>query len=234
MIIFDQLRISDDGKRMYLNFHVNTASYFEDVTLESVTVIPALSDGELQISETDCTSPTDHYIYKKIYGEDIKEDGIVLDKAVLDEAFNNTDSQGEAKHDGPTAKAAFTDDSFSSNLYFVYVKCVIPEDKLNPCVPCSSASAMTTLGVTFDESLLYQKVMQFTKDLAADCTVPTSFTDFILLWNAFKASVETEHYVPAVKYYQMLFGTDAVFAQSSNISYNSKTGIINKPCGCHG
>jgi len=234
MVIFSQLRISDDGKKMYINFHVNSASYFKDVTLESVTVISALSDnGELQISETDCTPPTDNYIYKKVYEEGIKEDYIVLDSTILDEAFVNTDSQGEAKHEGATAKAAFLGESFSNNLYFVYVKCTIPEESLNPCVPCSSASAMTTLGVTFDESEFYQKVMQFTKDLGADCTIPKGFTDFILLWNAFKASVETEHYIPAVKYYQILFDK-GIYSQSTNVSYNSSTGVINKPCGCHG
>lgn len=31
MVIFDQLRISDDGKRMYINAHVNKADYFNDI-----------------------------------------------------------------------------------------------------------------------------------------------------------------------------------------------------------
>lgn len=224
-VIFDQLRISDDGNLLFINLHVNNASYFEDVTLDSITVIPAMSsDGNIQISETDCAPPTENYIYKKIYGEGVKYDDIVLDNTILTEAFDNTDSEGNPKQDGATAKASY-DGYFSNDLIFVYVKCKIPANKLNPCVPCDSDSALTTVGVTFDVNLLYQHVMGFTKGLADTCQVPVGFADFILLWNAFKASIETEHYVPAIKYYNMLFGNAGSFGSLLGVS---------KPCGCHG
>jgi hypothetical protein len=64
--------------------------------------------------------------------------------------------------------------------------------------------------------------MDFTKSLADECKIPVGFADFILLWNAFKAAVETEHYISAVKYWKMLF--------DKNISSYGN----NKPCGCHG
>jgi hypothetical protein len=88
------------------------------------------------------------------------------------------------------------------------------------------------LGVTFDENLLYQRVMQYTKSLADNCKIPVAFMDFILLWNAFKASVETEHYIPAIKYYNMLFGKDA--DGNPYGAYDKTSGVISKPCGCHG
>ena len=34
MILFDQLRISDDGKRLYINAHVNKADYFANVYIQ--------------------------------------------------------------------------------------------------------------------------------------------------------------------------------------------------------
>ena len=108
---------------------------------------------------------------------------------------------------------------FSHDLFFVYVKVKGTPD---PCVPCRLDEEIT-LGVTFDENLLYQQVMGFTKQLADDCNVPTGFMDFILLWNAFKASIETEHYIPAIKYYNMLFEQGSI----------SMIGIT-KNCGCHG
>jgi len=80
------------------------------------------------------------------------------------------------------------------------------------------------LGVVFDETMFYQKVMNHTKDLLATCCVPKLFIDFILLWNAFKASVETEHYISAIKFYNLLFDVR-----------DSKSYIETiKGCGCHG
>ena len=224
MLIFDQLRISDNGKKVYINFHVNKATYFDNVTLDSITVIPALSgNGNVQISETECAPPEDKYIYKKVYGENVKSDDIVLDNTVLAEAFNNTDNEGEPIHDGATAKATHNG-TFSNELLFVYVKCKLPVGELNPCIPCDSDCEMTTVGVTFDEALLYQKVMQFTKELADTCNISKGFVDMILLWNGFKAAIETGHYIPAIDFWKKLF-----------FGYPGMSGIVNsKPCGCHG
>ena len=36
MIIFDQLRLSDDGSQMFIDVHVNKAEYFKDIYLESI------------------------------------------------------------------------------------------------------------------------------------------------------------------------------------------------------
>jgi hypothetical protein len=80
---------------------------------------------------------------------------------------------------------------------------------------------MTTLGVTFDESLYYQKVMQFTKELVGNCDIPDNFIDLILLWNGFKAAVETEHYIEAIDYYNKMFRGNTV--RFSTLG-----------CGCHG
>ena len=112
--------------------------------------------------------------------------------------------------------------SMGSILFFVYVKVKGVPD---PCTPCSLDDEVT-LGVTFDEGLFYQKVMDFTKALADTCQIPVGFADFILLWNVFKASIETEHYIPAIKYFNLLFGIDG--AGDGRVLSGTK------PCGCHG
>ena len=66
--------------------------------------------------------------------------------------------------------------------------------------------------------------MQYTRELAETCTIPKNFIDLILLWNGFNAAVETEHYLPAVDFYNKIFGRGSTF----NGSYNGKG------CGCHG
>ena len=77
---------------------------------------------------------------------------------------------------------------------------------------------------TIDYALLYQQVMDYTKDLADDCQIPQGFIDFILRWNAFKAAVETEHYIPAIKFWKMLFENQG----GKTLAHSTK------PCGCHG
>ena len=197
MIIFDQLKISDNGKEMYINFHVNGADYFQNIYLESLTIMTAD-----QVSETDPLTPTADYIYQLEFQEDLKEYNTVL----LPTDFN----------------VNFTKSNFSSDLFFVYVKC--KNAPLIGCPPCR-LDEMTTLGVTFDEALLHQKVLGYTNELVAECSVPQGFTDFILLWNAFKSAIETEHYIMAIQYWKMLF----------EIGSNSGGYIGNKSgCGCHG
>lgn len=219
MVLFDQLRISDDGKRMYINVHVNTADYFENIFLESVTILT--SD---KVLETNPGTPTDDFIYFEKFDSDMKEAALVIDIGSLNAAYNNwnPETQQPVNASKPYAKVSFDKNNFSSNLFFVYIKCT--EGALVGCPPCT-LDELTTLGVTFDENLLYQKVMDFTKQLADDCTVPQDFTDFILLWNAFKASVETEHFVPATKYWNMLF---------DNRGGTPFSGGVRKNCGCHG
>ena len=92
------------------------------------------------------------------------------------------------------------------------------------CPPCR-LDELTTLGVTFDEALLHQKVLGYTNELIQDCQVPQGFTDFILLWNAFNSAIETEHYIPAIKYWNMLF--DSTIDSGGYIGNKGN-------CGCHG
>ena len=60
MVVFDQLRISDDGQAMFLDAHVNKASYFDDVYISKVTICT-----EAQVSETNPLSYGDDYIYQE-------------------------------------------------------------------------------------------------------------------------------------------------------------------------
>lgn len=201
MLIFDQLRISDDGKRMYVNAHVNKADYFSNIYIKSITIMTAD-----KVSETDPGSPTEDYIYKKEIEGEKRELNLVL--TALD--FTKT-WETDAK------AMMFKDADMGNTLFFVYVECAgTPSD----CTPCRLEEA-TTLGAVFDENILYQKVMNYTKDLLEDCTVPAGFTDFILLWYAFKSAIETEHYVAAIRFFSMLFG---IVGDS----------MIAKNCGCHG
>ena len=78
MIIFDQLRISDDGKRMYINAHVNKADYFNDIYIDSIVIQTAD-----KVSETNPGLPTSDYVYIKKAEENAKELNLVLEASDL-------------------------------------------------------------------------------------------------------------------------------------------------------
>lgn len=204
MIIYDQLRISDDGKRLYINAHVNKASYFDNIYIDTIVIMTAD-----KVSETNPGLPTSDYVYIKKAEDNAKELNLVLTPNDLSRSWE-TDSKA----------IAFNRGDMSNTLFFVYIKCKGTPDACTPC----TLDEETTLGVVFDENMLHQRVMDYTKALLADCSVPTEFTDFILLWYAFKSAIETEHYVAAIKFYKMLFDNPEVYCQS----------VVPKSCGCHG
>ena len=212
-VIFDQLRVSDDGKQLFINAHVNRAkdstgnsSPFDDIYITKVVVVEANN-----VSETlDIDSiPEDKYLASFEY-PNVKEVDLVLN-------VNDMMRHGETEIE----KINYCQEDMYRTLFFVYVQTTQTE---NSCLPCYMTKPVT-VGVTFDESTFYQKVMNYTRELAQDCsTMPKGFTDFILQWNAFKTAVETEHFLPAIKFYDMMFGN----ASSSGV-YTSTKG-----CGCNG
>lgn len=217
-VIFDQLRISDDGRRLYVNAHVNTADYFKDVHVESITIVTAD-----KVSETDPGVPVSEYIYykdlcntpkcscdcgccQKENCKGRKSVSLVLDASDFIRTWE-TDPKA----------MRFSQADMSRTLFFVYIKCGGTPASNTPC----TLDEMTTVGVTFDVNMLYQKVMDYTRELARDCSISMGFTDFILKWNAFKAAVETEHWIQAIKFFNMLF--------EDYSAYNTV-----KDCGCNG
>lgn len=113
----------------------------------------------------------------------------------------------------------FNKGNFSDNMYFVYFT---TKGTPSPNTPCR-LDETTTLGVTFDYGLIYANTMCYTKELADDCSIPIGFADFILYVAALKLSIETEHYMDAIKQFEYI----------KNNGCMGVTGLINKPCGCN-
>lgn len=193
MILFDQLRITDDGKMLLIDVHVNESDYFKDIYLDKVYI-----QTSEQVSEADPLSPGDDCIYQMTVSGNQKGLHLAL-KAQTD--FDKV----------------YT--TLSDKLLFVYVVC---KGVADPCTPCR-LDELTTLGVTFDETLFYQQVMQYTRELADNCEIPKDFIDMILLWNGFKAAVDTEHYIPAIDFWKKMFGERGI---GKTNAYRTKG------CGC--
>lgn len=199
MVIIDQYRITDDGNHLLLQAHVSKAVGADNTPLfENVHIKRVVIKTAGMVSEVAPEMWGNDYIYEKVFSEPQDEICILLTPTALQEKFPKN--------------------TFTQDLFFAFIE---TEGEPNPCVPCGCDETVTE-AVTFDETLLYQKVMGFTKELLKCCNTSTKgFVDFILLWNAFKAAVETEHWNAAIKFYKMLF------SEISSINYT-------KACGCHG
>lgn len=72
MVIIEQLRISDDGRKMFIDAHVNKAEQFENVYLSKVTVLT-----EDQVMEANPYSYGDDYIYQQTITPYLVEEDIL-------------------------------------------------------------------------------------------------------------------------------------------------------------
>lgn len=202
---FTQLRVSDDGNTLFINAEPTEEgnTYFQSPMITTVTVCTAD-----QITES--VSPST-YIYRNTVNTDNLS--LALTAASFDAAFTNNSSTGA------TATAPFKRSEFSKTLFYVFL-----DLELNPvseCVPCGSDNTRI-VGVTFDYNTVYENAMQFTKELADNCSVPRGFIDFILNFEALQAAINTGHYVPANQFYKKLTG------------YTGGISSISNGCGCHG
>lgn len=107
--------------------------------------------------------------------------------------------------------------TLNDNLFFVYVK-----TKGTPSVdtPCGMDNSIT-LGTTLNKYIIYNDIMQYVKEVNADCIIPKNFIDKYLRFKAFEISIVTGHYIEAIKYYNKFI------KDISNV-------ITNVNCGCYG
>lgn len=214
-VIFDQLKVSDDGKKLFIKGHVNDLSYFDDVYLDNITI--QTSD---KVSETLPLPPTEGFIYKASFAAQSKNFDLTVDVASFDTAFLNWNPTTGLPIDdsNPYADTKFDGTCLDNVLFFVYVK--VTGEPTSDC-PCN-LDRQVTVGVAFNEDNFYDKVMSYTNAIAKSCVTSNGFVDFLLEWNAYKAAVETEHFLDAIKYYDMMFNT------------NTDGTTTSKNCNCHG
>lgn len=106
----------------------------------------------------------------------------------------------------------------SKDMLYVYFHVTGTPSSDTPC----RLDETYTLGVTFNEVAIYNRMMGYTKEIMNTCEVPKGFIDMILQLEAIKTSIETENYASANKFYNRLMNT------------KSSKGTSNINCGCYG
>ena len=101
-------------------------------------------------------------------------------------------------------------------MFFVYAKA---KGNPAPTTPCGFDEEYS-MGVTFAFCPIYNTTVQYIREIENSCEIPKNFIDMILQFKAIQYSIDTGHYVQAIKYYNKFF-------KKLNIGAHSN-------CGCHG
>ena len=190
MVVIEQLRISPDSQKLYIDAHVNKASYFENLKLDSINI--DTQDTVLQSFDGPSSNPV--FTYSNITNiSESKEVHLVIDK-------NDINA------------------NLSKDMLYVYFHVTGTPSLDTPC----RLDEVYTLGVTFNEGAIYNRMMNYTKEIIDTCSVPNGFINMILQLEAIKAAIETENYASANKFYNKL------------INAKSSMGTSNINCRCYG
>jgi len=112
MIVIDQFRISDDGRTMYLDAHVNKARWFKDIYIDDVTIVT-----DNQLLEHSSKAIDEEYIYKEeMYPEPMYEPLFEEPVAMGMEALKAAMVEGEDSWRVNVRHREDTDDSAMSAL----------------------------------------------------------------------------------------------------------------------
>ena len=195
MVIIDQFRISDDGSMMIVDAHVSSESYYLNMYISKVMILTAD-----QMPPSGSPSSIDKYVFQRTYSLADKYKQISLRLTPAGD-FNEN----------------FTKANLSSDLFYLVIWI---DGTPAECAPCGSDEPV--IAATFDYMNLYNRVMNYTRELNQDCEIPRDFINFILNYEAFKIAVETDHVGRATDFYNQMFGT---------MSVNTS---VTKGCGCYG
>jgi hypothetical protein len=172
MVKFDELRISEDGRFLTVECHVENYDMYREMYIESIYLeyyknrgAAGLSDKALLLFENHNTTPSDVRGVRKCISVD----------------------------DLPSW---FDCGGFEGGLFYVYVTCngnPTPAHLAEMERNCTFDNAKD-IGVIVDWKMLYRMIMPLVAQYASSCTPCEDITGFghmILMWYAFKYAVET-------------------------------------------
>ena len=189
MVVIEQLRISSDGQKLFIDAHINKSSYFENLVIDKISI----DTQNTVLQSFDGPSENPVFTHSTITNTlRPKEVHLVVDKNIIDA-------------------------DLCKDMLYVYFHVSGTPSSNTPC----GLDSPYTLGVTFNEGIIYNRMMGYTKEIANTCEIPMGFIDMILQLEVIKAAIETENYVTANKFYNRLINLKS--SSTSNIN-----------CKCHG
>lgn len=213
MIEFNELRITPDNKCLIIDVSVSQDPYYKDIYLDSIVIDNQDSYTPNGPSDSPVCPPIDlTKEYKQVFSRSDVETYIVVD------------SQLEGSDDGNIKKKrvrlTLTKQDIgdlNNNMFFVYV---ITRGTPSPDTPCGMDNSIC-MRTVIDLQALYNRSIQYLKQINDSCNVPKEFIDMVLRIKALELSIKTGNYTQAISYWNKYF-----------INIQNKVEPKTTNCGC--
>ena len=204
MVIFNDLRISEDKDKLIIDCEVEGVDGYENIYIDGVYVA----------------------YYKKVSAFDDFPTGDYL-ATVYEKGDKDAQTHVRVCLDSENiTKKTFGTDTFNGGMFFVYVKCNY-EGTLNWDVMQNygcGADRFWDIGIILDWKSVYEQGMGYAAKLALGCgsvcNEPTGFKQFILHWYALQLAISTCDYRQASKlwdrFIRMFDASSAAFSPLSS------------------
>ena len=191
MVKFDELRISEDGRFLTVECHVENYDMYREMYIESIYLEYYKNRGATGMSEKALLLFENH--------NDVPTDVRGVRKCI---SVNDLPSWFECP-------------AFRGGLFYVYVTCngsPTGEHAIEMDACGCSFSHNHDTGIIVDWKALYEKIMPLVAQYASKCSgceVPADFETMILLWNAFRFAVDVCDYEQLEKIWDELMGIES-------------------------
>lgn len=173
MVIFNELRITEDGGCIVIDCEIESLDVYKDMYISDIHL-------EYYKNANPVSMPSDkaYLLYENVNQDtDVKQKRIVFSKAEL-----------------PLTQFGITD--FENGLFYAIVRCDgdLPATVAN--LPCTYDDTVK-IGAIPDWKALYRIGMQYVSSLFGICSpknfcdYPAGFEDFIIIWNSLRLAIDT-------------------------------------------
>lgn len=173
MVIFNELRITENGKCIIVDCEVENVDVYSDMYIQSIYL-------EYYKNATSASMPSSkaYLLYENKDGDtSVKGKRLTFQKELL-----------------PATEFGIS--GFEGGLFYVIVNCDGTLPASISSMPCGYDST-TDVGAILDWKTFYSRGMSYVSSITAGCSKPNfcdnpvAFEEFLLLWNALKLALST-------------------------------------------
>lgn len=168
MVIFNELRISDDKQKLIVDCQMQDLSFYDEMGIQSIYI-----DWYKNFNLSGVRSDNAICIFENKKSSPVRAVRKCLNVRNLTEKFGTT--------------------TFANGLFYVIVTCDGDIKSDVSIMPCGYDNTVD-VGIVPDWELLYSVGMRYVLKMSSDCNPcadTSAYENFIILWNSFRLAVET-------------------------------------------
>lgn len=200
MVVFDELRITNDGECLVIDVRIRKESIYSNVSITNIVIgtHKNYGEGESKGTTIDFTSLNQYeddnrHVLLRLYNYDLNPIAEEKDKDYID---------------------------LKKDLIYVYVDTTPLQTECD--LPCDMMQTHN-IGVTLYMGDIYNTFMQYMNELnnkSCDNQVPQNLIDLILEYTALTTALDSKHFIKANEFYAKWFASDRCNIPKSNCGCN--------------